>query len=33
LKEMLANREVDLSEGEKGVEWLKGECPFWKKNG
>jgi tRNA-dihydrouridine synthase 3 len=31
---MLANRPVDISEGEEGAEWLKSEgCPFWKKNG
>ncbi|KAL7487294.1 hypothetical protein ACHAW6_012886 [Cyclotella cf. meneghiniana] len=33
LKEMLANRIDDLSEGEKGVEWLRGECPNWKLKG
>ena len=34
LKEMLATRPVDISEGEGGAEWLKSEgCPFWKKNG
>jgi len=30
LKEMMANRQLDLCEGEGGVEWLKGECPNWK---
>jgi hypothetical protein len=33
LKEMLANRVEDLTEGEKGVEWLRGECPNWKLKG
>ena len=33
LKEMLANRPPDLSEGEGGAEWLKDECPFWKSRG
>mmetsp|Transcript_14560 Transcript_14560/g.23842 ORF Transcript_14560/g.23842 Transcript_14560/m.23842 type:complete len:639 (-) Transcript_14560:134-2050(-) len=33
LKEMLANRPEDISEGEEGADWLKDECPFWKKNG
>lgn len=33
LKEILANRPVDISEGEGGADWLKDECPFWKKNG
>lgn len=30
LKEMMANRQLDLCEGEEGVEWLAGECPNWK---
>jgi tRNA-dihydrouridine synthase 3 len=33
LKEMLANRPVDISEGEGGADWLKDKCPFWNKNG
>ncbi len=33
LKEMLANRPLDLNEGEGGAEWLKDECPFWKSRG
>ena len=33
LKEMLANRPLDLNEGEGGAEWLKNECPFWKSRG
>lgn len=33
LKEMLANRPPDISEGEGGADWLKDECPFWKQNG
>jgi tRNA-dihydrouridine synthase 3 len=33
LKEMLANRPVDISDGDGGATWLKDECPFWKKNG
>ena len=33
LKEMLANRPPDISEGEGGAAWLKDECPFWKQNG
>ncbi len=33
LKEMLANRPVDISEGEGRADWLKDKCPFWNKNG
>ena len=33
LKEMLANRPADISDGDGGATWLKDECPFWKKNG
>ena len=32
LKEMMANRAVDLSE-EEGLQWLQGECPNWKLRG
>ncbi|KAL7538528.1 hypothetical protein ACHAXR_008618 [Thalassiosira sp. AJA248-18] len=29
LKEMMANRPPDITEGEGGAAWLKDGCPFW----
>ena len=33
LKEILANRPIDISDGEGGAVWLKGGCPFWNSKG
>ncbi|KAL9189503.1 hypothetical protein ACHAXT_009178 [Thalassiosira profunda] len=33
VKAMLADRPADLTEGEGGAEWLRGECPLWKLKG
>ena len=33
LKEILANRPIDISDGEGGAAWLKGGCPFWNMKG
>jgi len=33
LKEILANRPIDISDGENGAAWLKGGCPFWNAKG
>ena len=33
LKEILANRPIDISDGENGAAWLKGGCPFWNMKG
>ena len=33
LKEILANRPIDISDGEGGAAWLKGGCPFWNAKG
>ena len=33
LKEILANRPIDIRDGEGGAAWLKGGCPFWNMKG